>query len=100
MNARFQEIQASYETLSDPQERAWYDDHRDEILAESTGQELDKNDFIVDLWPYFRTSVYRGYGDDAEGFYAVCDKMFKEIARKEDQPISDEGEWIFVTKIN
>ena len=28
----FQFIQAAYEVLSDPQERAWYDKHRDAIL--------------------------------------------------------------------
>lgn len=28
----FQLIQAAYEVLSDPQERAWYDKHRDAIL--------------------------------------------------------------------
>lgn len=29
---QFQVIQAAYEVLSDPQERAWYDKHRDAIL--------------------------------------------------------------------
>lgn len=29
---QFQLIQAAYEVLSDPQERAWYDKHRDAIL--------------------------------------------------------------------
>lgn len=29
---QFQLIQAAYELLSDPQERAWYDKHRDAIL--------------------------------------------------------------------
>ena len=29
---RFQELQHAYAVLSDPHERRWYDDHRDEIL--------------------------------------------------------------------
>jgi curved DNA-binding protein CbpA len=29
---QFQVIQAAYDVLSDPQERAWYDKHRDQIL--------------------------------------------------------------------
>ena len=29
---RFGEIQQAYEVLSDPQERAWYDGHREAIL--------------------------------------------------------------------
>lgn len=28
----FQQIQQAWEVLSDPQERAWYDKHRDQIL--------------------------------------------------------------------
>lgn len=30
--AQFQLIQAAYAVLSDPQERAWYDNHRDAIM--------------------------------------------------------------------
>jgi len=30
--AKFQAIQEAYSTLSDPQERAWYDSHREQIL--------------------------------------------------------------------
>jgi DnaJ family protein A protein 5 len=29
---KFAEVQSAYEILSDPQERAWYDSHRDAIL--------------------------------------------------------------------
>lgn len=30
--SQFQVIQQAFEVLSDPQERAWYDDHREAIL--------------------------------------------------------------------
>ncbi len=30
---KFAEVQTAYEILSDPQERAWYDSHRDAILG-------------------------------------------------------------------
>merc|ERR1712136_579213 len=33
----FQIIQAAYEVLNDPQERAWYDKHRDAILLGAKG---------------------------------------------------------------
>jgi curved DNA-binding protein CbpA len=33
-NRRFHIIQAAYEVLSDPQERAWYDAHKDDALGE------------------------------------------------------------------
>lgn len=29
---QFRAVQQSYEVLSDPQERAWYDKHREQIL--------------------------------------------------------------------
>ena len=31
-SANFKEVQAAYATLSDPQERAWYDLHREAIM--------------------------------------------------------------------
>lgn len=33
--AEFAEVQRAYEVLSDPQERAWYDRHRESILRKS-----------------------------------------------------------------
>ena len=33
--AKFKEIRGAYETLSDPNERAWYDSHREAILRKS-----------------------------------------------------------------
>lgn len=38
----FTEIQTSYEVLSDPQERAWYDDHRTSILKGGNIQNILK----------------------------------------------------------
>src|SRR5271155_4488774 len=40
----FAEIQSAYEVLSDPQERAWYDSHRDVLLRGEGGlQEFSYN---------------------------------------------------------
>ena len=36
---RFSRIQAAYEVLSDEQERAWYDDHQEEILNPSSSSD-------------------------------------------------------------
>ncbi|KAJ1325615.1 DnaJ subfamily A member 5 [Microdochium nivale] len=44
---KFAEVQSAYEILSDPQERAWYDSHRDAILRGD-----DPNDF--DTAPEFQ----------------------------------------------
>lgn len=43
-NERFRLIQAAYEVLSDDQERAWYDTHREQIL----GGGMDDDDEYVD----------------------------------------------------
>lgn len=38
------------------------------------------------MWPYFSSSCYTGFGDDSKGFYAVYDKLFKEIDEEERKP--------------
>lgn len=76
-SANFKDVQAAYATLSDPQERAWYDLHRDAIMqgsgpreeaAAGTGREEEPG---VSLWPFFSADCYRGFGDDSGGFYRV-----------------------------
>lgn len=56
---RFQELQHAYAVLSDPQERTWYDDHRDEILNPANyGDDGDGDGGAggqtVNLTPFFR----------------------------------------------
>nr|AGB51309.1 HSP40-like protein [Botryllus schlosseri] len=92
---KFRLVQAAYDVLSDPQERAWYDRHREEILHRKKYENYKENSF--DLWEYFSPSAYKGFGDDANGFYAVYRDVFKKID-VEDQPFKDEGsagdEWM------
>ncbi|XP_072019279.1 dnaJ homolog subfamily C member 21-like [Amphiura filiformis] len=76
-------IQSAYDVLSDPQERAWYDKHRDVILKGGFGG--DYKDDAINLMQYFSTSVYSGYGDDDEGFYAVYSDVFHKIAEEDRQ---------------
>ena len=51
---RFKVIKHAYECLSDPNERAWYDSHRESILrgGDGTGT-ASKDDFEMDLMPFF-----------------------------------------------
>jgi len=88
----FKEIQASYAVLSDKHERAWYDDHREAILrgvpshgggraGGSSGDDLDDDGF--DLWAYFSSSAYSGFGDDERSFYSVYGRIFDTIDRAE-----------------
>ncbi|KAF4520178.1 hypothetical protein B566_EDAN003890 [Ephemera danica] len=55
---QFQLIQQAFEVLSDPHERAWYDDHREAILK-------------------------GGFDDDKKGFYTVYREVFNKIAAEE-----------------
>ena len=82
----FTEIQQAYEVLSDPQERAWYDKHREQIIR--GGEDYVHNS--VNLMKYFSASVYCGYGDDEQGFYAVYANAFRIIAKEDAEFATDE----------
>ena len=82
----FTEIQQAYEVLSDPQERAWYDKHREQIIRGGD----DYVDNSVNLMKYFSASVYCGYGDDEQGFYAVYSNVFRIITKEDAEFAIDE----------
>lgn len=74
---RFQLIQQAYEVLSDPQERSWYDNHREQILR---GKNSEYAENCLDVFEFFTSSCYKGYGDDEKGFYSVYREVFVKIA--------------------
>ncbi|KAM5332181.1 dnaJ homolog subfamily C member 21 isoform 2-T2 [Glossophaga mutica] len=78
---QFKLIQAAYDVLSDPQERAWYDNHREALLK--GGLDGEYQDDSVDLLHYFTVTCYSGYGDDQKGFYTVYRNVFETIAKEE-----------------
>ncbi|NXL92591.1 DJC21 protein, partial [Alectura lathami] len=78
---QFKLIQAAYDVLSDPQERAWYDNHREALLR--GGVDGDYQDDSLDLLQYFTVSCYSGYGDDEKGFFTVYRQVFEKIAKEE-----------------
>ncbi|OXA45692.1 dnaJ homolog subfamily C member 21 [Folsomia candida] len=79
--AEFQVLQQAYEVLSNPQERSWYDLHRQAVLRE--GLDPDFDDFNIDLMAYCTSSCYKGFGDDDEGFYAVYRNLFAKLTTEE-----------------
>eukprot|EP01018_Ginkgo_biloba_P014139 Gb_36905 [translate_table: standard] len=82
--ARFQEVQRAYEVLSDARERAWYDSHRSQILySPASSSSANKSDFDLNLWPYFSTSIYSGYGETGKGFYKVYAEVFQKLFQQE-----------------
>ena len=87
----FAEVQLAYEVLSDPQERAWYDSHRDAILRdedEVSGEHFEHNVRVTtadDLMRMF--SKFNGkmdFSDSSTGFYSVLRETFATLAREEE----------------
>lgn len=89
----FSEIQAAYEVLADPQERAWYDSHRDVLLrgeqpggasAEdySYNMKLTTADEVLKLTMRFNKNVQ--YTDSPSGFYGGLSEFFTQLAKEED----------------
>jgi len=82
----FQLIQQAYEVLSDPQERAWYDRHKDDILR--AGVDEAYKDDSLNVYQYFNSSCFKGYNDGEKGFYTVYRQVFETISA-EDKPFMD-----------
>ncbi|XP_022114174.2 dnaJ homolog subfamily C member 21 [Pieris rapae] len=83
---QFQLVQTAYEVLSDPQERAWYDNHREQLLK---GAGSSYNDDSLDVYPYFSPSCYKGFADDPQGFYGVYTEVFSKLASEETDFLDD-----------
>uniref|UniRef100_A0A0A1X9X6 DnaJ homolog subfamily C member 21 n=1 Tax=Zeugodacus cucurbitae TaxID=28588 RepID=A0A0A1X9X6_ZEUCU len=86
---RFQLIQQAYEVLSDAQERAWYDNHRDQILR---GKNSDYTENCLDVFEYFTSSCFRGYEDGEKGFYAVYREVFEKLAAEDAEFVDDDSD--------
>ncbi len=83
---QFRLVQQAYEVLSDSQERKWYDDHRDAILAGwSTGGNDDgaASTMLFEVVHYMHPGCYSGYHDKKGGFYDVFKNVFQEIVQCE-----------------
>ena len=68
----------AYDVLSVPHERTWYENHREEILRGARGENLNEDG--LDVFQYFTSSCYSGFGDDDKGFYAVYREVFNTLA--------------------
>ncbi|KAK0648826.1 hypothetical protein B0T16DRAFT_121049 [Cercophora newfieldiana] len=89
---KFAEVQTAYEILSDPQERAWYDSHREAILSGdddvSGGAPSDQPTSghtpaaaIFALMGRFNSSV--PMTDSPSGFFGILDVFFEKLAAEE-----------------
>lgn len=96
---KFAEVSSAYEVLSDPQERAWYDSHRDSILRGDSGNakedqfehnvRMTSAGNIVGLMSRFNSSV--PFTDAPNGFYGILQQTFANLAREEDAACDWEG---------
>ena len=92
---RFQIISEAYEVLSNKQERAWYDSHRDQILRGDEDGDSASGSFSTkkDIWRYFSSSCFNGRYDDSDGgFYRTYGDLFEELSRLERDDYSAESE--------
>ncbi|AMD19445.1 HBR544Wp [Eremothecium sinecaudum] len=90
----FATIRSAYEVLSDPQERAWYDSHREQILKDDYNPNYaDDDDYEVDatvtgittaeLLKYFNSGLYTKVNDGPNGLYQIAGKLFAKLASEE-----------------
>jgi len=73
----FSRIQNAYQILSDPQERAFYDRHRDSIIRKQNSRATNSPTYSIDdLMPFFDNSAFQGFSDGPRGFFAVYRALF------------------------
>lgn len=98
----FAEVQAAYEVLSDPHERAWYDSHRDAILSGQNGSfddvagtttyrniHLTSTAEIISLMSKFNTTI--PFTDAPLGFFSVVRETFDHLALEEEVVAENEN---------
>ena len=84
----FKEIQEAYECLSNLQEKAFYDKHREKILRGCS----DRYENELNVMAYYSSSCYDGFDDSDSGFFAVYRDLFIQIS-DEDMRHGEEKDW-------
>ncbi|KAI1406353.1 DnaJ-domain-containing protein [Hypoxylon fuscum] len=97
---KFAEVQSAYEVLSDPQERAWYDSHKDAILRGDDPADTEATpeyhnvrvvtaDEIITLIGRFNKSV--PLDDSPNSFFSILQDTFDRIAQAENAAADWDG---------
>ncbi|KAE9403656.1 DnaJ-domain-containing protein [Gymnopus androsaceus JB14] len=101
---RFAELQQAYEVLSDDQERAWYDSHKASLAPEPDDETVyedirkgappprarDRGLTVRHLSRFFDATLWDGFGDEGDGFYAVYRSLFARLEAEEKLSSDDE----------
>ncbi len=98
----FNLIRSAYEVLSDPQERAWYDSHKNQILQDDSGNGYNGYDddgyapinvgtSVQDLLKFFDPSLYSIYDSSPAGYYGIINKIFDQLMKEEIEAGKQEG---------
>ncbi|KAF9267646.1 DnaJ-domain-containing protein [Marasmius fiardii PR-910] len=93
---RFATLQQAYEVLNDEQERAWYDSHKASLAPEPDDETVyqdiktgapprarDRGLTVRHLTRFFDASVWDGFGDIDDGFYAIYRNLFARLKAEE-----------------
>lgn len=89
-NEEFKEVCQAYSTLTDPQERAFYDRNKESILR-GAGNNDGRPAEELDVFKYFSTSCFPGgYTDALNGFYTVYRNLFYELSMKDMKYMTEE----------
>ncbi|KAI4098490.1 MAG: hypothetical protein L6R37_006477 [Teloschistes peruensis] len=98
----FADVQSAYEVLIDPQERAWYDSHRDIILrgdddTHGTTYEHDSRVTTTEdiMKMLSKVNACRDFSDSASSFYGSLRAIFSNLAREEELAC----EWEYIDPI-
>jgi DnaJ family protein A protein 5 len=95
---KFKEIQNAHAVLSDPNERAWYDGHKAQVLrgdSESDDEYEEAGQSGAygarrgrykgpDIEQYCSSSAYKGFSDEPGGFFATYNDVFTTIDQEEE----------------
>lgn len=88
----FAQIRLAYEVLSDSQERAWYDAHKNQILREDDDYYADDGDDLEpevtgttteEILKFFDPSLYTRIDDSMAGMYVLAGRVFDKLASEE-----------------
>ncbi|KAF2723401.1 DnaJ-domain-containing protein [Polychaeton citri CBS 116435] len=89
----FAEIQAAYQVLSDPQERAWYDSHESTILRGDDGEGGEVPQYQGDVKVTTAEDLARiiakfnsriEFNDGPSGFFGFLREIFEHLAKEEE----------------